>query len=177
MPLLVLRIQNLMHQDPRQSPSSASRHTGEQYDISLYSLNISASGWKDLSTPISAPPSTSAQRCSAKKVSEVKRLPQPSCFSVNPLASFVLYMCVLCSPCHLVQRVQRCWSHIFGKVEHVDTDFLVDKGASVTIISKTLFPRIPNHWRLPQVEVPSGFRLSAASVSYTHLTLPTTPYV
>ena len=31
--------------------------------------------------------------------------------------------------------------HIFGKVEDVDTDFLVDTGASVTDISETLFRR------------------------------------
>ena len=29
--------------------------------------------------------------------------------------------------------------HIFGQVEDVDTDFLVDTGASVTVISETLF--------------------------------------
>ena len=28
---------------------------------------------------------------------------------------------------------------IFGKVEYVDTDFLVDTGASVTVISESLF--------------------------------------
>ena len=69
----------------------------------------------------------------------------------------------------LHSKYERWGPHIFGKVEDVDTDFLVDTGASVTVISETLFRRLANHLKLPQVEVPAGFRLSAASGHHMQL--------
>ena len=78
-------------------------------------------------------------------------------------------MCVLYLHYHPPQQVREMATLFFGKVEDVDTDFLVDTGASVTVISETLLRRLPNHWNLHQVEVPAGFRLSAASGHHMQL--------
>ena len=74
-----------------------------------------------------------------------------------------MYVCSLFALTSSTASTRDGRPHIFGKVEDVDTDFLLDTGASVTVISETLFRRLPNHWKLPQVEVPAGFPLSAAS--------------
>ena len=79
-----------------------------------------------------------------------------------------MYVCVFALPSSTaITRDGR--PHIFGKVDDVDTDFLVDTGASVTVISEILFRHLPNHWKLPQVEVCAGFRLSAASGHHMQL--------
>ena len=55
------------------------------------------------------------------------------------------------------------------KVGDVDSDFLVNTGAFVTVISEALFQQIPNHWNLPKVEVLASFHLSAASGHHMQL--------
>jgi transposase InsO family protein len=50
-----------------------------------------------------------------------------------------------------------------GKVNGVHTNFLLDTGACVSVISEELFRRIPNHWNLAAVPVEPGLRLSSAS--------------
>ena len=85
---------------------------------------------------------------------------------MNPIVSFVMYLCSLFALSSSTASTRDGRPHIFGKVEDVDTDFLVDTGASVTVISETLFRRLPNNWKLPQVEVPAGFRLSAATCNF-----------
>ena len=103
--------------------------------------------------------------CQKTRFSE--EVPQPPRLrheiSLHPVVSFVMYVCSLFALPSSTASTRDGRPHIFGKVQDVDTDFLVDTGASVTVISETLFRRLPNHWKLPQVEVPASFRLSAAS--------------
>ena len=80
-----------------------------------------------------------------------------------------MYVCSLFALPSSTARMRDGRPHIFGKVEDVDTDFLMDTGASVTVISETLFQRLPNQWKLSQVKEPAGFRLSAASGHHMQL--------
>ena len=80
-----------------------------------------------------------------------------------------MYVCSLFDLPFSVASMRDGRPHISGKVEDVDTDFSVDTGAYVTVISETLFRRLPNHWKLPQVEVSTGFRLSAVSGHHMQL--------
>ena len=63
----------------------------------------------------------------------------------------------------------------------ISVDFLIDTGASLSVISEEIYRSIPDFRSLKSEPVEPGLKLSAASghlieivaVSYTHLTLPT----
>ena len=58
------KINSLRRQDPRNPPTT--RLCDSQYDNSLYTLNISAGGWRDPSATSAGPPSTPAQGAVSK---------------------------------------------------------------------------------------------------------------
>ena len=161
--LFQAQINSLRLQGPRNPPTS--RLSNGQYDNSLYMFNISAGGWRDPSASPTGPPSTAAQGATSKMVAVRSQQPPRlrSEINVHPVVSFVIYVCSLFALPSSTASTRDGRPQIFGKVEDVDTDFLVNTGASLTVISKTLFRRLHNHWKLPQVEVPAGFRLIATS--------------
>ena len=81
-------------------------------------------------------------RGSAKKLDLARSSPQPPRLrheiSLHPVVSFVMYVCSLFALPSSTASTRDGRPHIFGKVEDVDTDFLVDTGASVTVISETI---------------------------------------
>ena len=59
--------------------------------------------------------------------------------------------------------------HLKCEFEGVSVDCLVDTGASVSVISSSVFRRLPQHWNLKSVPVQPGFRLAGASGSVLQL--------
>jgi len=59
--------------------------------------------------------------------------------------------------------------HLKCDLEGIEINCLVDTGASVSVISSSVFRRLPNHWTLQKLPIPPGFRLSGASGSVLQL--------
>ena len=120
--LSALQTQSLRRKGPRQLPTS-SRHTDGQYNGPLYLFNIAVGGWRDPSATSSGPTSTPSQGALPNNQIQL---------SVHPVVSFVLYVCSMYALLSSTASTR-------DGLPHIDTDFLVDTGSSVTVITKTLF--------------------------------------